>query len=149
MMTRRKQRMSYQVTATWKEGLHFEGESDGQIVQLDSTVEAGGKALGPSPVRLVLIALAGCTGMDVISLLKKMRQDVTHFQVDVSSERAQEHPKVYTSYELVYRVRGHSLDRDLVEKAVNLSEDKYCSVAAMLRVAAPITFRIEIEEEKG
>lgn len=140
--------MAYEATVVWKDGLHFEGNSAGQIAQMDATVEDGGQGLGVSPMRLVLMALGGCTGMDVISILKKMRQDVTHFEIGLSSERAEEHPKVYTGFELVYRVRGHNLQRDLVEKAVHLSEEKYCSVGGMLKQAAPITTRIEIEEEK-
>jgi putative redox protein len=140
--------MAYEATVVWKEGLHFEGNSAGQIAHMDATVEGGGQGLGASPMRLVLIALGGCTGMDVVSLLKKMRQDVTHFEVSVSSDRADEHPKVYTNFEVVYRVRGHNLQRDMVERAVALSEEKYCSVGGMLKKAAPITIRIEIEEEK-
>lgn len=138
--------MAYEAIVIWKEGLHFEGESGGQVVHMDSAPEAGGQALGASPIRLVLIALGGCTAMDVISLLKKMRQDVTHFEVTLKSGRAPEHPKVYTGFELVYRVRGHNIQRDMVERAVTLSEDKYCSVGAMLKMAAPIAYTIEIEE---
>jgi len=141
--------MAYEATVTWKEGMHFEGESGGQIVHIDSTVEAGGQGLGASPMRLVLIALGGCTAMDVISLLKKMRQDVTHFEITLKSERAPEHPKVYTGFELVYKVSGHNLQRDMVERAVSLSEEKYCSVGGMLKMAAPIAYSVEIEEEKG
>jgi putative redox protein len=140
--------MAYEATVTWKDGIHFEGESAGQLVDMDATVEGGGQGKGASPMRLVLMALGGCTGMDVISLMKKMRQDVTHFDIVIKAERANEHPKVYTAFEMIYRLRGHNLQRDMVEKAVHLSEDKYCSVGGMLKKAAPITVRIEIEEEK-
>ena len=140
--------MAYDALVVWKDGIHFEGNSAGQVVHMDATPEAGGQGLGVSPMRLVLMALGGCTGMDVISLLKKMRQDVTFFEIAVSAERAEEHPKVYTGFELVYRVRGRSIQRALVEKAVSLSEEKYCSVGGMLKKAGPITTRIEIEEEK-
>jgi putative redox protein len=141
--------MPYEATVTWVEGLHFEGDSAGQKVSMDSTIEAGGQGLGASPMRLTLMALGGCTAMDVISLLKKMRQDVTHFQVDLTAERAAEHPKVYTSFELVFRVRGHNIQREMVEKAVKLSEEKYCSVGGMLKKSGPITTSVEIEEEKA
>ena len=140
--------MAYDALVVWKDSIHFEGNSAGQVVHMDATPEAGGQGLGVSPMRLVLMALGGCTGMDVISLLKKMRQDVTSFEIAVSAERAEEHPKVYTGFELVYRVRGRSIQRALVEKAVSLSEEKYCSVGGMLKKAGPITTRIEIEEEK-
>lgn len=141
--------MAYEATVVWQEGSHFEGDSAGQKVHMDGTLEAGGQGLGVSPMRLVLMALGGCTGMDVISILKKMRQEVTQFEIALSAERASEHPKVYTSFELVYRVRGHNIQREMVEKAVSLSEEKYCSVGGMLKLAGPITTRVEIEGEKA
>ena len=140
--------MAYQATVTWKDGIHFEGSSAGQSVHMDATPEVGGQGLGVGPMRLVLMALGGCTGMDVISLLKKMRQDVTSFEIALSAEQAEEHPKVYTGFELVYRVRGRNIQRALVEKAVNLSQEKYCSVGGMLKKSGAIVTRIEIEEEK-
>lgn len=139
--------VSYTATVVWKEGIHFEGESAGQTVDMDGNPESGGQGLGMSPIRLALVALGGCTGMDVISILQKMRQDVTALSVELDGERAAEHPKVFTEIELIYRVRGRSLARDAVEKAVALSEDKYCSVGGMLRKAAHVTSRIIIEEE--
>ena len=141
--------MAYRASVVWKDGMHFEGISGGQTVHMDSVPEAGGQSLGMSPMRLVLAALGGCTAMDVISLLHKMRQDVTGLDVEVNAERADDHPKVYPSLELVFKVRGHSIAREMVERAVSLSEDKYCSVGGMLKKAAPITTRIEIEEEKA
>ena len=139
--------MAYQAVVEWKEGLHFEAESGGQTVHMDSVHEGGEPSVGMSPMRLVLAALGGCTAMDVISLMKKMRQDVTQFSVEVSAERAPEHPKVYTSFELVFHVRGRNIDRASVERAVSLSEEKYCSVGGMLKKAGPITTRVVIEEE--
>jgi putative redox protein len=139
--------MAYQAIVEWQEDLHFEAQSGGQTVQMDSVREGGEPSPGMSPMRMVLAALGGCTAMDVISLMKKMRQDVTHFSVEVNAERATEHPKVYTSFELVFRVRGRNIDRASVERAVSLSEEKYCSVGGMLKKAAPITTRVEIEEE--
>ncbi len=141
--------MAYEATVTWKEGIHFEGASGGQVVHMDGIPEAGGQGLGASPMRLLLMALGGCTGMDVISILKKMRQDVTGLEIVVSGERASDHPKVYTSLDVLYRVKGRQLQRDMVEKAVNLSEEKYCSVGAMLKKAAPLHTHIEIIEEKA
>jgi putative redox protein len=139
--------MAYDATVTWKDGIHFEAESAGQVVHMDGIPEAGGQGLGASPMRLVLMALGGCTGMDVISLLKKMRQDVTGLEIVVSGERATEHPKVYTSLDILFRVRGRSVQREMVERAVSLSEEKYCSVGGMLKKAATLTTRIEIVEE--
>jgi putative redox protein len=139
--------MAYQALVEWKEGLHFQAESGGQTVEMDGVHEGGEPSLGMSPMRMVLAALGGCTAMDVISLMKKMRQDVTSLSVEVNAEREPEHPKAYTSFELVYRLRGRNIDRASVERAVSLSEDKYCSVGGTLKKAAPITYRIEIEEE--
>ena len=139
--------MAYEATVTWKEGIHFEGESAGHTVQMDGIPEAGGQGKGASPMRLLLMSLGGCTGMDVISVLKKMRQDVTGLEIVVSGERATEHPKVYTSLDILFRVRGHNIQLEMVEKAVALSEEKYCSVGGMLKKAATLTTRIEIIEE--
>ena len=139
--------MAGQALVTWKEGIHFEGTAGGHTVQMDGRPDAGGQGLGFSPMQLLLVSLGGCTGMDVISILKKMRQDVTSFSIEVSGVRAAEHPKTYTDIEVVYRVRGRNLSRQSVEQAVCLSQEKYCSVEAMLNKAARLTSRIEIEEE--
>lgn len=141
--------MAYEATLTWKEGIHFEAESGGHIVHLDGIPEAGGQGLGASPMRLLLMSLGGCTGMDVVSILKKMRQDVTGLEIVVSGERAPEHPKIYTSLDLLFRIKGRNVQREMVEKAVHLSEEKYCSVGNMLKKAATLTTRIEIIEEKA
>jgi putative redox protein len=97
-------------------------------------------------MELVLVALAGCTAMDVISILQKQRQPVRGLEVLVRAERAEQHPKVYTSFEVTYRVQGEGIDRRAVERAVALSEEKYCSVGAMLQQSAPIRSSIEIIE---
>ncbi len=129
----------------WQEGLRFEAVApSGHRLLIDSPQ---GENAGPSPMGLLLIALAGCTGMDVISILQKQRQPVRGLEVVVRAERADEHPKVYTSFEVIYRVRGEGVDRRAVERAVALSEEKYCSVGAMLRQSAPIRSTIEIVED--
>lgn len=129
----------------WQEGLRFEAIApNGHRLLIDSPQ---GDNAGPSPMGLVLIALAGCTGMDVISILQKQRQPVRGLEVVVRAERAEQHPKVYTSFDVIYRVRGEGIDRRAVERAVALSEEKYCSVGAMLRQAAPIRSTIEIVED--
>lgn len=128
----------------WQEGLRFEAHApNGHTLITDST---GGTNAGPGPMGLVLVALAGCTAMDVISILQKQRQPVTGLEVVVTAERAPEHPRVYTGYELTYIVRGPGVDRQAVERAVSLSEERYCSVGAMLSQAAPIRHTIRLEE---
>lgn len=129
----------------WQEGLRCEAHtSQGHSLIIDSPL---GTNAGPGPMELVLVALAGCTAMDVISILQKKRQPVTGLEVVVRAERAPEHPKVYTGYELTYVVRGNGVNRTAVERAVALSEDKYCSVGAMLKQAAPIHSSIVLEED--
>jgi putative redox protein len=98
----------------------------------------------PGPMELLLVALGTCTAVDVVSILKKKRQKLDSLDIEVSGERAKEPPTVWTKLELVYRLRGE-LDDKAVRDAIKLSQEKYCSVAAMLRKAAPVTFRYEIQ----
>lgn len=107
------------------------------------------KTGAPSPMELVLVALGGCTGADVIGILEKKRQVVTSYEIEVRGERRDEHPRIYTTIEVVHRLRGRHLDERAVEHAIKLSEEKYCSVSAMLKEAATITTRYEIEEEEA
>jgi putative redox protein len=130
----------------WKEGLAFEGiGGSGFTVSLDTLAEEGG-GTGFSPMEVLLVSLAGCTAMDVISILKKKRQDVTGFEVRAHGLRADDHPKIYTDITLEYVVRGHGVDPKAIERAIELSETKYCSVAGMLKKAANITTTFRIEE---
>jgi len=127
---------------TWTSGYQFVGVSkSGHGVVLDSLE---GSNNGPTPMELVLMGLCGCTGMDIISILQKMKKDVRHLSVEADAERAEEPPKVYTRIHLKYRVEGKAVDAASVGKAVKLSEDKYCSVGAMLRKVVPITSEFEI-----
>jgi putative redox protein len=131
------------VTLTWKnEGLLFEGATAHGSVDLASGLDEPGN--GVTPMELLAAALGGCTAMDVVSILVKMRQPLESFAVEVSGERAEEHPKRFTSLEVVYRLRG-DLDERKVERAISLSEDRYCSVEATLKPAVPITSRFIIE----
>jgi putative redox protein len=97
----------------------------------------------PGPMELLLVALGTCTAVDVVSILKKKRQKLDSLDIEVCGERAKEPPTVWTKLELVYKLRGQ-LDDKAVRDAIKLSQEKYCSVAAMLRKAAPVTFRYEI-----
>jgi len=112
------------------------------------TLDSGPGAQGPTPMDAILAALGACTGMDVIGILRKKRQDVTGYGVEVSGERRMdEHPKLYTKIEIVHRVRGRDLSPAAVEEAIRLSDTKYCSVHAMLHHGVPITSRFEIVPE--
>jgi putative redox protein len=113
----------------------------GHMVAVDSDRSSNG---APGPMELLLVALGACTATDVVAILAKKRQKLDSLEVEVSGERATEPPTVWVKLEIVYKLRGH-LDEEAVKHTIQLSEEKYCSVAAMLRKTAPITFRYEIE----
>jgi len=112
----------------------------GHLVALDSDRASNG---APGPMELLLVALGTCTATDVVSILAKKRQKLDALEVEVSGERAEQPPRVWTKLEIVYKLRG-ALEETAVQRAIRLSEEKYCSVAAMLSKAAPITYRFEI-----
>ncbi len=132
----------------WKGKMSFEGSAaSGFTVPVGTSPESGGDNDGFRPMELLLVGLAGCTAMDVISILAKKRQDVTAFEVRVNeAERAAEHPRVYTHIVLEYVVTGHNIDQAAVERAVELSETKYCSAQAMLGKVAKIENSITVIE---
>ena len=124
-------------------GLRFAARAGEHAFLLDN----GAEAEGPSPMQAVMAALGGCTAMDVISILRKKRQAVTGYEVEVVGERrTDQHPKVFTRLEIVHRVRGRGLSAAAVAEAIELSDTKYCSVHAMLGATVAITTRFEIEE---
>jgi len=125
----------------WVEGEKFlAGTPSGHAISMDADRETN---LAPGPMEMLLVALGGCTASDVVSILRKKRQKLEALEVVVSGERAAEPPRVWTKLEIVYRLHGH-LDEKAVRDAIELSEGKYCSVAAMLRKTANIHFRYEI-----
>lgn len=133
---------------TWNGGMQFEGTADsGHKLILDSSPDVGGNDSGFRPMELLAISLAGCTAMDVISILRKKRQGVTAFEVKVDAQRANDHPHVFTEMKVTYVLRGRGIDPAAVARAIQLSEEKYCPAQAMLRQAAPITLAYEIIEE--
>ncbi|RKZ19909.1 hypothetical protein DRQ50_01160 [bacterium] len=132
------------MTTTWAGGLRFVHRSaTGHAVVTDAPEAAGGYDSAPTPMELIILSLIGCTGVDVASILLKMKQPLESFTVSASHERAEEHPKVYTRIHLVYNLTG-DLDAKRVRRAVNLSENTYCSVSAMLRGTTEITNEIRI-----
>jgi putative redox protein len=125
--------------ATWTDHDRFVGiASSGHAL----VVDAGTDKTGPGPMELVLVGLCSCTAVDVVSILRKKREPFTAVEVSAEAERAPEPPSVYTSIRLVYRIRG-KVSHKAAEDAVRLSEEKYCSVAAMLKKTAKITFAID------
>ncbi|HZW04206.1 MAG TPA: OsmC family protein [Anaerolineaceae bacterium] len=131
---------------TWmKHNLQFEGTADsGFDITLDTRRDQGGDESGFRPIELLAVGLAGCTAMDVISILKKKGQDVTDFQVLAHVQRAEAHPRRMTHVELEYVVSGHQIDPAAVERAIQLSEEKYCSASATLRPGVPIEHKYRI-----
>jgi putative redox protein len=127
-------------SVTWQKELEFSGTSeDGHGLTLGGSSDSGDRVDGFGPMELVLLGLAGCTGMDVISILQKKAQVVTAFAVEAHADRAREHPKVFTSIHLEYRITGNNLEGAAVARAIELSQTKYCPAFIMLSPTVPIT----------
>lgn len=136
--------MTSTTSVRWDSGLAFQVEQDGHRFMLDAGPESGGRDLGPRPKALLLSGLGACTAIDVVSILEKMRVKIDGLEVQVSAEVRDEHPRIYTGIHVRYIFKGHDLPMDKLERAVQLSEDTYCGVAAMLRPTVPITSEIVI-----
>ena len=121
-----------------KDQMLFTGELNGFEIPIDADEGVGGQNKGPQPKGLMLTSLAGCTAMDVISILRKMRCEPEQFSVEARAELTDEHPKVFRKVLIIYRLKGDGIDRAKVEKAVNLSQERYCGVSAMLQKAVPV-----------
>lgn len=133
--------------ATWVGGFRFDGEdSSGRSMKMDASVEAGGTGDGFRPAELPLMGLAGCTGIDSIEILEKMREKVTGLTVTVTTKKKEGYPAGYDGIHVRYEFRGEGLSPEKVERAVRLSEEKYCTVGQVLSKATTITHEIEITE---
>ena len=135
-----------QVKISWKDKMAFSAEVNGHEIMLDAAEKVGGENRGPRPKPLMLVALAGCTGMDVVSILKKMRVEVEDFNVSVEGDLTEEHPKQFSKMHVIYEFKGKDLPMDKLEKAVSLSEERYCGVSATYRQAMEITSEIKVSE---
>lgn len=132
----------------WVQDVTFLGESgSGHSVVMDGAPDAGGRNLGFRPMEMLLLGLGGCSAFDVVMILKRGRETVTDCVVEVDADRAATDPKIFTQIRLRYIVSGKSLDRKKVERAVNLSAEKYCSASAILNKSAQITHTVELVEE--
>ncbi len=134
--------MSAKTTVRFEDGLSFDAELQGHHFKLDSDPKFGGRNRGPTPKPLILTSLAGCTGMDVVSILGKMRMPFDSFEVEVQGDVTAEHPVVYTRIHVRYVFKGAQLDREKIAKAVDLSRHKYCGVYAMLDKVCTVTHEI-------
>ena len=129
----------------WVQDVTFLGESgSGHSVVMDGAPEAGGRNLGIRPMEMLLIGLGGCSAFDVVMILKRGREAVTDCVVEIDGERADTDPKVFTKIDMLYKVAGKNLDLKKVERAVNLSAEKYCSATKMMSATATITHRVVI-----
>lgn len=131
--------------AKWVEGMAFMGEAgSGHAVVMDGAPEYGGRNIGIRPMEMLLIGLAGCTGFDVVQILKKGRENVTGCEVEVEAQRATEDPKVFTRIHISYRISGRGLSPAKAERAVALSKEKYCSASIMLGATAEMSASLEV-----
>lgn len=131
----------------WVEGVSFLGETESNhAVLMDGSPEAGGRNLGPRPMELVLLGLGGCSSFDVVLILKKQRQEITDCVAEISADRADSDPKVFTRIHLHFIVTGKNLKPEQVERAIKLSAEKYCSASIMIGKTAEITHDFEIVE---
>ncbi len=138
--------MKETIKVEWLNDLSFEADVDGHKVYMDSSLEHGGKNVGPRPKPLMMVALAGCTGMDVAAILNKMKENVESFTLEVEGDVSEDHPKRFEGMKVIYRFKGKGISRKNVEKAVDLSINKYCGVSANYSKAFDIVHEIIIEE---
>ena len=136
--------MKHVVNMSWTDKVAFETNLDGHKLTIDAAEEVGGNNLGPRPKKLMLTALAGCTGIDVIMILAKMKVVPATFNVIVEGELTEEHPKKYNKMKVIYQFTGDNLPLDKIEKAVKLSETKYCGVSAVYREVMDVETEIQI-----
>jgi len=135
------------VTTTWKENMQFESDNPSGIsLTMDAGEENGGEGKGYRPKALMLSSLAGCSGLDVVSLLKKMHAEVAEFRIDVTAELTDEHPKFYNKVKVDYHFSDSELQPKKIQKAVNLSVTKYCGVMEMFRQFADVEIEIFLHE---
>ena len=131
----------------WVEGMTFIGESEsGHAVVMDAASDVGGRNLGPRPMEMLLLGTGGCSSIDVMLILQKMRQQVSDCHVEIEAERAASEPKVFTKIHLHFVVKGKGIKAEAVEKAVKLSAEKYCSASIMLGATAAMTHDFEVIE---
>ena len=138
--------MKHFVDLAWTDKVAFTGDMDGHKITVDATEQSGGSDLGPRPKKLMLTALAGCTGIDVIMILKRMKVEPEAFNVIVEADVTEEHPMHYIKMNVIYQFKGKDLPMDKLEKAVKLSESTYCGVTAAYRKAMEMTWEIRVIE---
>ncbi|WP_436415944.1 OsmC family protein [Petrimonas sp.] len=137
--------MKHSIKTVWKENNIFETDVDGHNIVIDLAKDAGGDDAGPRPKKFVLVAAAGCSGLDVVEIVKKMRIDIKGFNIQIESDVTDEYPKQYTNLKVVYEFEGENLPKEKLERACQLSFDNYCGVLAMYKKAVPVTYEVRIK----
>jgi putative redox protein len=138
--------MKSKIECRWLENMAFEAEVNDHTIVMDADEFSGGSNLGPRPKALTLVSLAGCTGMDVISILKKMKVEPEEFHITVEGDLTEDHPRYYEKIMVTYHFKGKDLPTDKIQKAIQLSQDRYCGVSAMLRNGTIVEHEFTIEE---
>ena len=137
-----------EATIKWLDEVSFEGTSEsGHSVVMDGPPDSGGKNLGMRPMEMLLLGMGGCTSYDVVTILKKSRQDIKNCKAEITAQRAEDIPKVFTKIHIHFIIEGHALDSTVVERAINLSATKYCSASIMLEKSVVISNDFEIIEK--
>lgn len=136
------------ISIDWQENMSFQAHADGFNFFMDAAPGQGGQSGGIRPKLLMLVALAGCTGMDVAALTKKMRVEVSDLSIDVEGDKSDTSPPVFTAFRVLYRFKAHEEAREKIIKMVEGSQQKYCSVSKMMRQIAPVTYEIWLNDEK-
>lgn len=136
--------MKESIDVNWTGNMSFEASIGEHKISIDADPSVGGQNKGPKPKPLLMVALAGCTGMDVVSILKKMRVDYEGLNIKVEGELTEDHPKKYTKMQVIYEFKGENLPMDKLEKAVDMSKEKYCGVSASLKEVIDISYEIKV-----
>lgn len=136
---------THSIKTVWRENNIFDTELDGHTLTIDLAKEAGGDDAGPRPKKLVLAAATGCSGLDVVEILKKMRIEIKNFNMTIDAELTTEYPITYSSMNVIYEFEGDNLPKDKVERACAMSFDKYCGVMDLIKKAIPVTYEVRIK----
>ncbi|MGI6073348.1 MAG: OsmC family protein [Fermentimonas sp.] len=137
--------MTHTTRTIWRENNIFDTDLDGHKVTIDLGKEANGDDAGPRPKKLLLVAAAGCSGLDVVEIIRKMKIDIKGFEIRIDGEVAEEDPKLYTSMKVVYEFEGNDLPKKKLERACQLSFDKYCGVLALYKKAIDVTYEVVVK----
>lgn len=137
--------MEKQISVVWKGNMAFEAQIEDYKVMMDAAPASGGQHQGPTPKPLLMASLGGCSGMDVIALARKMRQEVESLEIILKGSMTDVHPMKYEAIHIIYVFKGKDLEAEKLQKAVDLSQEKYCGVAATLKSAVKVTYEIRIQ----